>query len=237
MSQEFLNIDEIKEFYNTHDEMWEVNNWYRYTEKQIISYIQNQNFSKKNLILNAGSGGHDYGLNLNMIHVDISEQKLKNIPNSIIGNLEDVDLSCYEFDTIICVGSVLNYCNIYKIINKFSKLLSKNALLVIEFENSGSFEYSCTRHYNKAISPVKTIYLGEEHKINIYSFKLIKNILKSESFEIIESKSFHSFSSLLLRLGLSEDIAGRFCFLDKFLENIPYFRKHSANIIIKCKKQ
>lgn len=236
MEQETLNTEEIKKFYDEHDEMWEINNWYKYTEHEIISYIQNQAWNEENYILNAGSGGHNYGVNLPMLHVDISEKKLQGLPNSILASLENVDLSSYTFSSVICVGSVINYCNIYNLIQNFGKWLSKDGLLILEFENSSSLEYIFSKHFNKSISVVKTNYIEKEHKINVYSLNLVLNLLKNNNFKIIEVFPFHILSSLALRLGFSESVASKFSKFDNILRKIPYLKKHPANFIVKCKK-
>ena len=227
----------VKNFYDTHEQMWEINDWYKYSQKTIISYIQKLNYPSDKRILNAGSGGNSYGIVNKMIHLDISPNKLKNISNAVVSNIEEAILSSESFDSIICVGSVINYCNSYKVLENFSRWLIYGGELILEFENSGSFEYIFSKHFNKSISIVTTHYIEDEHKIYIYSLDYIVNLLKSNNFKIDDIVGFHIVSSFLLKLGFSENIASKFIFLDKFLGKLNFFKAHAANIIIKCKKQ
>ncbi|MGP1568677.1 MAG: methyltransferase domain-containing protein [Peptoanaerobacter stomatis] len=233
---DIINPNAVKKFYDLHEQMWDINDWYKYSQKRIISYIQKQNYPTNSRILNAGSGGNSYGIISKMTHLDISPNKLKNISNTIVANIEDVELPTESFDTIICVGSVINYCNSYRVLEKFSCWLACGGELILEFENSGSFEYAFSQSFNKSISIVTTQYIEDEHTIYIYSLKYILNLLMSNNLEIEEIIGFHIISSFLLKLGLSENIASKLAFLDKFLGKLSFFKKHAANIIIKCKK-
>ena len=104
---DIINPNAVKKFYDLHEQMWDINDWYKYSQKRIISYIQKQNYPTNSRILNAGSGGNSYGIISKMTHLDISPNKLKNISNTIVANIEDVELPTESFDTIICVGSVI----------------------------------------------------------------------------------------------------------------------------------
>ncbi|MDU6267610.1 type 11 methyltransferase [Streptococcus mitis] len=226
--------NKVKEFYNTHDQMWEINNWYKYSQSTIVSFLHKQHYTGN--ILNAGSGGNDYGITSPMIHLDISEEKVKDIKGSVIGNLEVPSLfNTNSFGSIICVGSVINYCNSYKVIENFQKWLIEDGELILEFENSSSFEYLFTAFFNKPMTIVSTNYIDSNHVIYTFSLDYIISLLQLNNFEILEITGFHILSSLVLRFFKSENFASKFVFLDKFLNKIYYFKKHSANIIIRCK--
>lgn len=230
-----INPDKIRKFYNTYTQMWEINNWYKYSQNVIVSYLNRQNFSGK--ILNAGSGGNTYGLNHEMVHLDISEKRLKNISNAVVGNLEtSTHFNNEKFDSIICVGSVLNYCNSYRVIENFQKWLKEDGELILEFENSNSFEYLFSKEFGCSMNIVNTTYIESEHPIYIYSLKYLTSLLKVNNIEILEVTGFHILSSLLLRLGFSENFATKFTRLDNLLNKIHFFKNHSSNIILKCKK-
>lgn len=231
-----ISPDEVKKFYDTHEQMWEINNWYKYTHNLIIKYLGNQNIKDFWEVLNAGSGGNSYGITSNMTHLDISPNKLRGIPNSLVGNLNNIKLAQDSFDCIICVGSVINYCHSYKVIENFSSWLVDNGELILEFENSNSFEYLLKKGFGKSISSVSTQYMEDNHKIYIYSLEYIKSLLEVNNFKIIEIEGFHIISSLLLRIGFSENFASYFTFLDIPVKRINFFKRHAGNIIIKCKK-
>lgn len=225
----------VKDFYNKHEQMWEVNNWYRYSQNCIVSYLKKQLFTGR--ILNAGSGGNNYGIKGNMVHLDISEEKVKMIDDAIVGSIENTNIfSASNFSSIICVGSVINYCDSYRVLENFKTWLKKDGDLILEFENSSSFEYLFTGYYNKPMTIVLTSYIDSNHVIYAFSLDYIISLLKINNFEVIEITGFHILSSLVLRFFKSENFASKFIFLDKFLNRIYYFKKHSANIIIKCKK-
>lgn len=169
--------------------------------------------------------------------MDISEEKVKNIVGAVVGNLEDSKLFCTnEFDSIICVGSVINYCNSYRVVENFYNWIKNEGTLYLEFENSSPFEYAFTKKYGRAMDIVKTEYIECEHLIYIYSYAYLTSLLEINNFEILEIKGFHILSSLVLRFGFSEEFSAKFTSFDNLLNKISFFRNHSANIIIKCKK-
>ncbi|MFI3634528.1 hypothetical protein BI362_08570 [Streptococcus parauberis] len=206
----------VREFYNKHDQMWEINNWYKYSQSTIVSFLQKQKYTGN--ILNAGSGGNSYGIASPMVHLDISEEKIKAIDGAVVGNLEISELfQTDNFDSIICVGSVINYCNSYKVVENFQKWLREDGILILEFENSSSFEYLFTSSYNKPMAIISTNYIDSNHVIYTYSLDYLISLLRLNNFEIIEITSFHTLSSLVLRFFKSENFASKFTFLDIFL--------------------
>lgn len=72
------NIDpkNIKAFYDQADSPWPQNNkWHDINQFEIKKAIQKLKLSSASIVLNAGSGGNDYGLNVQLHNIDISANK------------------------------------------------------------------------------------------------------------------------------------------------------------------
>lgn len=182
-----VDSNEVKNFYNTHSQMWEINDWYKYSHNVITSYLQSQKYTGN--ILNAGSGGNSYGIDEPMLHLDISEEKLKKLDKNmtIVGNVENIDLFSFKkFDAIICVGSVINYCNSYRVIENFQYWMKDGGFLYLEFENSNSFEYIFSEVYGKTQTIIETEYIESNHRICVYSYSYLISLLNTNNFEIRE---------------------------------------------------
>jgi SAM-dependent methyltransferase len=115
--------------------------WHLATEKVMSDFIHASieiipNFESLK-ILNAGSAGNSFGLKENnMIHVDVANKHIAHLPNSVVADIASLPFENNSFDLIICVGSVLNYCDPLRVIDEFQRVLKANGYLIIEFENS-----------------------------------------------------------------------------------------------------
>lgn len=68
-------------------------------------------------MLNAGSGGNDYGICCEeMHHIDITEEKIKNCKHYRSSKHEEFTYKNESFDAIISVRSLLNYWRDFKVL-------------------------------------------------------------------------------------------------------------------------
>lgn len=227
--------NKLKEFYETCNKVWpDDNKWYEYTCKQIrktvCKYINNGE------ILNAGSGGSTYGLPFNMYHVDIAENKIEKYKDHLVANIEVLPFGDETFNSVICVGSVLNYCNLSKTIHELYRVVKKSGILILEYESSYSFEFIHNDFYGSNDTIVNLEYMGEENKQHLYSPIYFNNILSKLNIEIIFQKSFHIISSLVSNIISDDNVLGRMGYLDGIGSIIPLFKHHAGNIILVCKK-
>ena len=116
------NLEDVKKLYDEVDSVQPQNDkWHKYIHKKTTEIVEKwAKSSSKSLILNAGSGGTTYRINGEIYHVDLCENKINNFSHYRVGNIEHLPYADNYFDLIICVGSVLNYCdNINEVIHEF----------------------------------------------------------------------------------------------------------------------
>ncbi len=238
-----IDLNKVKDRYNKITSIWDTNDrWHVYTTKFIKSFLHSifNNFKteKKLKILNAGSGGNNYDIiDHEQFHIDIAESKLRGIPNSMISNIEKIDLEGNQFDSCICVGSVINYCDAIRAIQELFRLLKPGGLLILEFENSRSLEYLFSSTFNRNVAFVKTFYQSSTEEIWIYSENYILEILQVNGFTIMEKKRFHLLSPFIYFICKSPNIASIFVVLDPFIEILPFIGACSSNVILSCVKK
>ncbi len=97
----------------------------------------------------------------------------------MIGSIEKIPLADNVFDFIICVGSVLNYCDPMKVMEEFRRVLKNTGYLILEFESSRTFELILKHDYNKSAVFVETFYKGGTEKIWYFSEDYIKQLGKA----------------------------------------------------------
>lgn len=233
-----VDLNEVKKFYNEVPEIWAATDvWHQWSYSQIQKYLSRIPFSRQSSLLNAGSGGNDYGIICKeMVHVDIAEEKLKGIENAVIGSIESMPFPDSRFDDIVCVGSVINYCDAGAVIAEFSRVSKPGATLILEFENSGGFEYRKKACYKEAAAVVTVQFQGAAHTQWLYSASYIMSLLAAHHFSILDVYPYHICSSLALSLNGVETKAARFAQIDTLIRKIPLLATHANNYIVRCSK-
>jgi ubiquinone/menaquinone biosynthesis C-methylase UbiE len=213
--------------------------WHRTTKKRISDFIQStlKHLPKAtNLkVLNAGSGGFSYGLDeSNILHVDIAGNHLSNLPNSLVADIQSMPINDKQFDLILCVGSVLNYCDPIRVAKEFSRVLKNGGYLILDYENSHTFELLFKRGFNKNAVYVETFFdaHGDKERIWYFSEKYIDRLYASYHFEKITQERFHIISPLIYRLTSKANFSSSFAKLDCFFSLVPVIKRFSSNVIV-----
>lgn len=239
-----IDIDKVAKKYNSIKEIWnEDDKWHLITKQNISKFIHSsfnslinsQNFK----ILNAGSAGYSYGLNeSNILHVDIADKHISQLSNSVVANIENLPLPENEFDLIICVGSVLNYCEPIKVINQFSKVLKQEGHIILEFESSRTFELIFKKGFNKSAVFVETFFDANDGKERLWYFSenYINQLLKKNNYKALRRSTFHILSPLIYRLTKDVTFSASFSNLDRFCKYIPVINRFCSNSIYLFKR-
>lgn len=136
-------------------EIWNKNDcWHMFTYQTINKFVNEQIKSlikKDSIILNAGSGDTFYDFDCLIYDCDIAESKLTNSKHPIVASIQDLPFSNNYFDVIICVGSVLNYCDATRTISEFSRVMKPKSYLLLEFERSNSGEFLFSKKYARNV--------------------------------------------------------------------------------------
>lgn len=237
MSMNKLDENEVRDFYNSTPEIWAKDDqWHQWSRNQIADYLCRFQFHLQDIILNAGSAGNDYGIICNMFHVDIAEEKLKGIQNAVIASIESLPFSNGMFNSIICVGSVINYCDANAVIAEFARVLQPKGILILEFENSAGFEYKGTEIYGKSADVVTVKFQGKDHNQWLFSVSYIMALLKANNFSILDVYPYQICSSLVLHICGNEARSVKYAKWDGLARRIPWLANHANNFILYCQK-
>lgn len=228
----------IKIRYDSINSIWDEKDlWHDYTYRFIKKYISKYFLVETDsLILNAGSAGNTYDVPGKHIHLDISETKLKEINNSVVGDICNLPFNEEYFDYIICVGSVINYCDAFKALTELNRVLKNKGKLVIEFESSRSYEYFKGNDFNRSVAVVKTFYQGKEEILYVYSPKYVNDLLRVNDFRIIDKRPFHIISPLSYLISKNSNKSSQFSRFDNYLYKMSPINMLSSNIIMICQK-
>lgn len=233
-----VDIENTHDIYSQMNSVWPENNrWYDYTHNIIINFIEKHLSSKltpNSMHLNAGSGGSEYALKRTCYHVDIAENLINKFEHFTVASIENMPFEDEMFDAVICVGSVLNYCDAVNSIREISRVIKSGGYLVLEFERSNTGELLFTTEYGKVSTKQQYDYMGHNHTLWLYSEKMIIHLLNECGLSIEDKTRYHCLSSLINHITHKEESSGKYAKYDKLVKPLSYFLAH--NIILLCKK-
>lgn len=225
--------------YEKMEEIWPATDaWHFYTRRAIHGAVKQWMLGAgKNGadILNVGSGGSDYDLaGVKMIHGDICIRNLS-AESGVACNVEKLPFQDAAFDVVICVGSVLNYCDALVALSEIARVIKPTGTLILEFEKSDNFEYIFSKTFCANAMMVTTFYCGEKERVWVFNERYIKNLLSTFQFVIRRRLAIHTLSSAILRV-LPSQIAAKFGSCDRIISKLPLFNKFASNVILECQK-
>lgn len=233
---DLIDYETIRAFYNEHNDCWSKDLFSVMTTTFIDKYVNKvlKKFDEHTLILNAGSGGKCYTTKAVQYHLDIAENTLKYVKNAFVGNITQMPFDAKLFDCVVCVGTVINYCEASKVIQEISRVSKKNSFLILEYERneSGLIEKNCRK---LDCSLFFHTYFSEQHCNFLYSDRYIEELLKEQGYTVIKSQRFNT-TIPLFEMFTSEKTAHKMTFLEPVLRNLPIINSYSHNRIIVCKK-
>lgn len=235
--------EKCRNLYNEIESAWpDKSMWYDYTRNKISNFIMthlNGITTPESMILNAGSGGTTYPLDGNYYHVDIADKRLTGVNNSFVASIENMPFDSEMFDFVICVGSVINYCNALSAIAEFNRVIKNKGVLILEYERSNTGELFLKKEYGrKSCVQIYKYNNQSNHKLWLYSDKYINRILEEYEFEIDKTsiEYYHCISALVNRFKNDEEISGKYSIYDDKCPNVIK-RKIAHNRIMLCIKK
>lgn len=238
-----LTLPAIRERYNNPVWFGLIDKWHQFTAKTIFHEVTKalnilRDDSSDRVILNVGAGANDFGLRSpSMISLDISETRISGMPNPVVANAELLPIPDNTVNLIICVGSVINYCDVAAVIAELGRVVCHNGSLILEFESSYSAELITQSAFRQSAAVAETFYADRSEAIWVYSPEYIHNLLKAANFKILRSIPIHVLSPWLLLLLRNPNIAAAISSVDRLATSFPFLSRWASNHLIFCEKQ
>ncbi len=216
--------------------------WHEYTAIRIRHELSRRwnrlRTRREHVILNAGAGNSDLGIcPAWTINLDISEAGVALLPNAIVATIEQIPLPAESVDMIVCVGSVLNYCDVAAAISEFSRILKSGGNLVLEFESSRAADLLLQKAFGRSAAIAETFYGNEPEVLWVYSPVYIRSLLRAARFEIMETIPIHIGSPWALLMTKSIRGAAVTARLDRVLRYAPVLARWASNQMMVCRKR
>lgn len=237
-----LKVSAIRARYNDRSWFTSVDGWHKFTATQIrqeVAYFWKSLPSRQNcIILNAGAGNNDFGLRSStIINLDISEVRISQMPNPIVATVEELPLPDCSVDVVICVGSVINYCDAAATIAEFGRVLRSTGSLILEFESSYSAELIKQDAFRQAAAVAETFYADKPEAVWVYSPKYINNLLYAADFKIIRNVPIHVLSPWALLFLQSVSAAAVIARFDRIVKHFRPLSQWASNHLTFCEKK
>lgn len=236
-----LSKEAVIDRYKSEDHYRRTDTWHQYTAHEIrhaislawLGVMQDQDC----VVLNAGAGNSDLGiLPPSAINLDISQSGVAQLPNGIIASIENMPLDDRSIDVLVCVGSVINYCDAAAAISEFARVLRPNGRLVLEFESSLCGEFFGQDCFGRSATIVETFYGDGPETLWVYRPEYIGRLLQSAGFSIVRKVPIHILSPWLLLLTGNPDVATSLAHWDRLFRRLPLVTRWASNHLLFCQK-
>jgi SAM-dependent methyltransferase len=216
--------------------------WHDYTAKAIRQELarrwESLPTTAQDVVLNAGAGNSDLGLCSPLtINLDLSECGVSDLPNAVVASIESIPLASNSVDAIVCVGSVINYCDAASAISEFGRILKPGGALVLEFESSRSAELLFERAYGVAAGIASTFYADEPEVLWVYAPEYVRRLLSAADIDVVESVPIHVLSPWAFRITGDANKAARLAPLDRLCRFVPGLSRWASNHLVFCQKK
>lgn len=236
-----LDPSTVRARYNDPSTYTYTDNWHRFTaakiRREVGGWWEAILANDECLVLNAGAGGNDLGLlPANTINLDISERQISASSCPLVASIEAIPLQDETVDILLCVGSVMNYCDAALAISEFRRVLRPGGRLVLEFESSKSGELATQHAFGRSAAIAETFYGNQPEAVWVYSPNYIGNLLRAAGFESQKRIAIHILSPWILLLFRSVNAAALIARLDPVARYVPFLNRFASNHLVFCQR-
>ncbi len=216
--------------------------WHKVTfdtiRREVADALKAHQGADNSTILNIGSGSNDFGFaGSSIINVDISGKRISHLKHPVVANAEMLPFPDGAGDVVICVGSVINYCDAARLIAELARVTRMSGTLIVEFESSYSAELRKQSVYGQTAAVAETFYAERPEPLWVYSPNFIRGLLRAAGLEVSRSMPIHIVSPWALLLFGDSNRAAAMASIDPLARNFPVLSHWASNHLVFCTKQ
>ena len=232
-----LALSAIRARYNDPSKYTETDSWHLFTadeiRREVARYWNSICNGSESLILNAGAGGNDLSLlPPTTVNLDISERRISRSSRPLAASIEAIPLKDKTVDIVLCVGSVINYCDAALAIAEFGRVLKPKGYLVLEFESSLSAELITQGAFGRSAAIAETFFGNQAEAVWVYLPTYIHNLLSAADFRLKRRVPIHILSPWVLLVVRSIRAAAVIARLDRVARYLPFLSHWASNHLV-----
>ena len=236
-----LRLASIRARYNLPQHYEPIDAWHKATAKlvrrRLLQAYRRWPLPHGGVVLNAGAGSTAFPLPMDsVVSLDLSDLSISGQPRPIVATVEDLPIRSDAVSAVVCVGSVINYCDAAAAISEFARVMKDGGRLFIEFESSASAELLAKPGFRTQAAVFESFYGARTEVVWGYALAYIRNLLESASLRVNNVVPIHVLSPWVLLATKSPRIAARFSELDDFCLHHTRLERWSSNFILTCTK-
>jgi SAM-dependent methyltransferase len=213
-------------------------NWSMHTKRSIGAFVRAVMPDTEAFVLNAGSGGNDYGLSRRMtcVNLDISLRQCRTLKLPVLGDVERLPFVDSQFDATICVGAVINYVHPETAIPELVRVTKPGGLILVDFESSYSAEIMFAAQWRKPLTVIERMYVDHMDKTFLYSPPYIRGLFETAQASVIAARGYHIASAMWERIFTKALIPRAAYSLDRLASRVPGVRSLASSVLFACRK-
>ena len=213
-------------------------NWSMHTKRSIGEFIRAVMPDTEAFVLNAGSGGNDYGLSGRMtcVNLDISLRQCRTLKLPVLGDVEQLPFADDRFDATICVGAVINYVHPEKAIPELVRVTKPGGLILVDFESSYSAEIMFAPQWRKPLTVIERMYVDHMDKTYLFSPAYIRGLFEQARSTVTAARGYHIASAMWERLFREALIPRAAYSFDRLASRVPGIRALASSVLFACRK-
>ena len=190
--------------------------WHQYSSRCIKKFIHDH--LPLGVCIDLGSGRYSYGVRafrLDALITSFRDQR------GVVGDLLRLPLLPESVDSVLCVGSVINYVPLAETLAEIRIALRRGGTLVLEYERV---------RRGALIAPSVVSYGGIEHVLWRYSDSFVRAGLSQAGFRVLDRATFHIVTRVLPVSAVSAQ-------LDRVASRVPFMRAFGSNVILRAQRE
>ena len=213
--------------------------WSAHTKRSIAQFVREVVGPVDGLILNAGSGGNDYGLSdrATCVNLDISLRQCRTMALPVLGDVEHIPFPDNMFDATVCVGAVINYVQPEKAIPELARVTKPGGLILVDFESSYSAEIMFSQHWRKPLTVIERRYVDHMDKTYLFSPDHVRAILEQSRSTVVSARSYHIATAMWERIFANALIPRAAYSIDRLASRVPGVRALGSSVLFACRKE
>src|SRR6185503_8471660 len=186
------------------------------------------------VILDLWHGDENVGASMR-ITARISTEEPAKSHEALVANIEALPLADNSVNAVICLGGVINHCDVTVAVAEFDRVIRPGGYLWLHFESSRNANFIGQKAFGRSAAIAKR-QSGEDKTGWVYSLTFIGNLVRAVGFRIIRRTAIGAFSSCAIRVPGNAPLSILIRGLNSMVKFLPGLTRWATGYLVVCQK-